>query len=151
LSAHQEHPSHAEKYGHQDGFDVHHHDHMPDHGSLKSYTIGFVLAVILTAIPFWLVMNKVITDSATAGLVLLGLAAVQVVVHMVYFLYMNGKSEGGWTILALIFTLVLVVILLAGSLWVMFHMNHNMMPGMNPDMLREVVPASLQNMPGMKQ
>jgi cytochrome o ubiquinol oxidase operon protein cyoD len=70
---------------------------------------------------------------------------------MVYFLHMNGKSEGGWTMLALIFTLVLVVILLAGSLWVMFHMNHNMMPGMNPDMLREVVPASLQNMPGMKQ
>ena len=30
--------------------------------------------------------------------------------------------------LALIFTIVLVVITLSGSLWVMFHLNHNMMP-----------------------
>jgi cytochrome o ubiquinol oxidase operon protein cyoD len=38
--------------------------------------------------------------------VLLAFAAVQIVVHMVYFLHMNGKSEGGWTMLALIFTIV---------------------------------------------
>jgi len=151
---HQEHPSHAEKYGHQDGFDVHHHDHTADHGSLKSYTIGFVLAVILTAIPFWLVMGNVIEKSSTAGLVLLGLAVVQIVVHMVYFLHMNSKSEGGWTILALIFTIMVVVIMLAGSLWVMYHLNHNMMPGMSQDLMQEAIPGSMQNMqhnmPGMK-
>ncbi|MGN5484581.1 cytochrome o ubiquinol/quinol oxidase subunit IV, partial [Campylobacter coli] len=56
------------------------------------------------------------------------LAAVQIVVHMVFFLHMNSRSEGGWTMLALIFTLVLVVITLSGSLWVMYHLNHNMMP-----------------------
>ena len=151
MSAHQEHPSHAEKYGHEDGFDVHHHDHAADHGSLKSYTIGFVLAVILTAIPFWLVMGKVIDSSSKAGLILLALAAVQIVVHMVYFLHMNSKSEGGWTLLALIFTVMIVVIMLAGSLWVMYHLNTNMMPGMNPDLMREAVPGSMQHtMPNMK-
>ncbi|MFL9879931.1 cytochrome o ubiquinol oxidase subunit IV [Herbaspirillum rhizosphaerae] len=151
---HQSHPSHAEKYGHEDGFDVHHHDHTADHGSLKSYTIGFVLAVILTAIPFWLVMGNVIEKSSTAGFVLLGLAVVQIVVHMIYFLHMNSKSEGGWTILALIFTIMVVVIMLAGSLWVMYHLNHNMMPGMSQDLIQEAVPGSMQNMqhsmPGMK-
>jgi len=147
---HQAHPSHAEKYGHQDGFDVHHHDHTADHGTLKSYTIGFVLAVILTAIPFWLVMANVIEKSSTAGLVLLGLAVVQIVVHMIYFLHMNSKSEGGWTILALIFTIMVVVIMLAGSLWVMYHLNHNMMPGMSQDLIQEAVPGSMHNMPGMK-
>ncbi len=154
MSTHQEHPSHAEKYGHEDGFDVHHHDHTEDHGSLKSYTIGFVLAVILTAIPFWLVMSNFFSNSSIAGMVLLGLAAVQVVVHMVYFLHMNTKSEGGWTILALIFTVMVVVIMLAGSLWVMYHLNHNMMPGMSQDLLQEAVPSAAQqmqhNMPGMK-
>lgn len=154
MSAHQEHPSHAEKYGHQHGFDVHHHDHTEDHGSLKSYTIGFVLSVILTAIPFWLVMGKVIDSSSTTGLILLGLAVVQIVVHMVYFLHMNFRSEGGWTILALIFTVMVVVIMLAGSLWVMYHLNHNMMPGMHQDLLQEAVPGSRQpmqhNMPGMQ-
>jgi cytochrome o ubiquinol oxidase operon protein cyoD len=44
---------------------------------------------------------------------------------------MNTRSEGGWTMLALIFTVVLVVITLSGSLWVMFHLNHNMMPTMH--------------------
>ncbi len=41
---------------------------------------------------------------------------------------MNARSEGGWTMLALIFTIVLVVIALSGSLWVMFHLDQNMMP-----------------------
>ncbi len=52
----------------------------------------------------------------------------QIVVHMVYFLHMNPRSEGGWNMLALIFTVVLVVIVLSGSLWVMYHLNSNMMP-----------------------
>ncbi|MGE5649459.1 cytochrome o ubiquinol oxidase subunit IV [Noviherbaspirillum sp. UKPF54] len=109
-----------------------HHDDHADHGSLKSYAIGFVLSVILTAIPFWLVMGKVIDKSSTTAMVILGFAAVQIVVHMIYFLHMNTKSEGGWNMLALIFTVVLVVIVLSGSIWVMYHLNHNMMPGMAP-------------------
>ena len=98
-----------------------------NHGSFKSYMIGFVLSVILTAIPFALVMTGVLPKQATALLVM-GFAVVQIVVHMVYFLHMNSKSEGGWTMLALIFTVLLVVITLAGSIWVMYHLNHNMMP-----------------------
>ncbi len=111
----------------------HGHDDHTDHGSLKSYAIGFVLSVILTAIPFWLVMGKVFDKSSTTAMVILGFAAVQIVVHMIYFLHMNTKSEGGWNMLALIFTVVLVVIVLSGSIWVMYHLNHNMMPGMAPD------------------
>jgi cytochrome o ubiquinol oxidase subunit IV len=57
-----------------------------------------------------------------------GFAAAQIVVHMVYFLHMNAKSESGWSLLALIFTIVLVIIALSGSLWVMYHLNTNMMP-----------------------
>ena len=41
---------------------------------------------------------------------------------------MDSKSEGGWTVMALIFTLVIVVITISGSLWVMYHLNSNMMP-----------------------
>jgi cytochrome o ubiquinol oxidase subunit 3 len=77
------------------------------HGTLKGYMTGFVLSVVLTAIPFWLVMGKVFDKQAgTTALVVMAFAAVQIVVHMIYFLHMNTKSEGGWTMLALIFTLV---------------------------------------------
>ena len=120
---------------HGHGHDSHGHDHHEDagvpHSTLKGYTIGFVLSVILTVIPFWLVMGKVFESSSTTALVILGFAAVQIVVHMIYFLHMNTKVEGGWSMLALIFTLVLVVITLAGSLWVMYHLNHNMMPSLH--------------------
>ncbi|MEF7612759.1 cytochrome o ubiquinol oxidase subunit IV [Aquincola sp. MAHUQ-54] len=121
--------------GHQDD---HHHDHHEDdgasHGTFRGYVTGFLLSVVLTAIPFWLVMGKVLDKPSTTALVILGFAAVQIVVHMVYFLHMNARSEGGWTMLALIFTFVLVVITLSGSLWVMYHLNHNMMPASAHDM-----------------
>ncbi len=111
----------------------HGHDDGAPHGSLKDYAIGFILSVILTAIPFWLVMHKAFDKSSTTAAVILGFAAVQVIVHMVYFLHMNGKIEGGWSLLATLFTLVLLVIVLAGSIWVMYHMNVNMMPSMGTD------------------
>ena len=119
--------------------DAHHEEHNEGgHGSLRGYATGFLLSVVLTAIPFWLVMTGAIPDKQTTGLVIMAFAVVQIVVHMIYFLHMNAKSENGWSILALIFTLVLVVILLAGSLWVMFHLNTNMMP---------MAPHEMRNMP----
>jgi cytochrome o ubiquinol oxidase subunit IV len=119
----------------------HHHDHDHDdvgyHATVKGYVVGFVLSVILTAIPFWLVMAKVLPPEATK-FIILGFAAVQVVVHMVYFLHLNAKVEGGWSMLAFLFTVIVVVIMLAGSIWVMYHMNTNMMP---------VDPHTMRNMP----
>ena len=91
--------------------------------------IGFGLSVILTAIPFWLVMSGVLVNPQLTGIVIMAFAVVQIVVHMIYFLHMNTKSENGWTMMALIFTVVVVVIILAGSLWVMHNMNTHMMPG----------------------
>ncbi|MEE7457524.1 cytochrome o ubiquinol oxidase subunit IV [Methylorubrum populi] len=124
--------AHADDHGHG-----HAHGHGQDahgHGSFKDYVTGFVLSVILTAIPFWLVMGDVLGDKLVTSVVVLGLAVVQIVVHMIYFLHMNTKSEGGWTFLALIFTITIVVITLCGSIWVMHHLNSNMMPTSVEDM-----------------
>lgn len=98
------------------------------HASVKGYLTGFILSVVLTAIPFGLVMFKVLPTSGVTALVVLGFAMVQIVVHMVYFLHMNTRVEGGWSMLALLFTAVLVLIMLSGSIWVMYHLNTNMMP-----------------------
>jgi len=129
MSAHDVTPAHAAGHGHDD----HHHGHDDGapHATLKGYVVGFVLSVILTAIPFWLVMGNVFEQPSTTVLVILAFAAVQMIVHMVYFLHMNSKAEHGWSMLALIFTVVLLVITLSGSLWVMYHLNHNMMPAMS--------------------
>ena len=108
--------------------DPDHHDEGP-HSTLSGYMIGFVLSIILTAIPFALVMTNTIADRNVAVLVLGGFAAVQIFVHMIYVLHLDGKAEGGWTLLSTIFAVVFVSIAIAGTLWVMFHMNANMMPG----------------------
>ena len=97
------------------------------HASMRDYVIGFLLSVILTAIPFWLVIERPLSDGATAAVIMV-FAAVQIVVHMVFFLHMSPKAEGGWSITSLTFTIIIVVIMLAGSLWVMHHLNTNMMP-----------------------
>lgn len=120
-----EHPLHDDAHGHEDG-------HAPS--TFKGYMTGFILSAILTIIPFWLVMNDVLDGKTATGLAVLGIGAVQMIVHMIYFLHMNTRSEGGWTMLALIFTVVIVVIAMAGSLWVMYHLNTNMMPGSLHDM-----------------
>ena len=57
----------------------------------KSYLIGFVLSVVLTAIPFWLVMSGVLGSKQATAFVIMVFAAVQIVVHMVYFLHMNAE------------------------------------------------------------
>lgn len=110
-----------------DGYDGHGRGGGDVHFTLRGYATGFFAAVFLTALPFWFVMGKTFTPGATAA-VILAFAAVQIVVHMIYFLHMSPKSEGGWNLLALLFTVMLVVIALSGSLWVMYHLNHNMMP-----------------------
>lgn len=100
----------------------------PSHATFKGYMTGFVLSVILTAIPFWLVMTHALSSVAGTMVIIIALAAVQIFVHMVYFLHMNTRSEGGWSMMALVFTLVMVIITLTGSIWVMYHLNQNMMP-----------------------
>lgn len=109
------------------GAEHHRDDGGHDHGSYRGYLTGFLLSVVLTAIPFALVMTKVLPSGLTGGLVI-AFAMVQIVVHMIYFLHMNTRSEGGWNMLALIFTLIILVIVVTGSLWVMHHLNVNMMP-----------------------
>lgn len=125
---------------HEDAHEAHHghsHGHQAGHGTFRSYMTGFVLSVILTAIPFWLVMAGVFDSPVLTAVLVMGLGAIQIVVHMVFFLHMNTRSEGGWTIMALIFTLIIVAIALSGSLWVMHHLNTNMMP-MSPEMMKNM-------------
>ena len=97
------------------------------HSSRRTYLIGFLLSVVLTAVPFWMVMTGAAGPQATAATIV-ALAVVQILVHTVCFLHVNTRSEGGWTLLAYVFTAVVLVIMIAGSTWIMYHLNTNMMP-----------------------
>lgn len=105
----------------------------PGHFTRRGYLIGFLLSVVLTAVPFWLVMTGALHDAQTTAIVIIAFAVVQILVHTICFLHVNTRGEGGWTLMAYAFTAVIVLIVIAGSLWIMYHLNSNMMP-MSTDM-----------------
>ncbi|NDV53815.1 MULTISPECIES: cytochrome o ubiquinol oxidase subunit IV [unclassified Salipiger] len=119
------------------------------HGTMGQLMIGFALAAILSIIPFALVMMDTGLAPGTIVAIIMGLGAVQIVVHLVYFLHLKSSTEEGWTLAATILAVVIVAIVLAGSLWVMYNMNTNMMPMSegNMTMDSEATPgASMQGM-----
>ena len=111
--------------------DNHAHDHGhgaagESHGSVKSYLIGFLLAAVLTIIPFWAVMHGDL-PRFTTGVIIVVAAVLQILVHLVFFLHLDRSSEQRWNVSAAAFTLVVIGIIVAGSLWVMHNMNVHMM------------------------
>ena len=110
-----------------DGHDNGHGVELPP-ASVSGYLRGFLLAVILTAIPFWLVMGDVLDSKSATIAIILALGAVQIVVHVIYFLHMDARAEGGWTLMSFLFTATLILIVLAGSIWIMFHLHENTRP-----------------------
>jgi cytochrome o ubiquinol oxidase subunit IV len=95
-------------------------------GSLKSYLAGFVLSLILTAIPFALVMSGAWSLPATlAGIFIAGV--VQILVHLHYFLHLDASSAARWNVVAIIFTLLIMILFVGGTLWIMGNLNYRMM------------------------
>ena len=99
------------------------------HGSRRGYLVGGVLSLVLTAVPFVLVMRgPTATDAAWTAGVIAAAAVLQILVHTFAFLHVDTRVEGGWTLVAFVFTAVIVLITIGGSMWIMYHLNLNMMP-----------------------
>ncbi|MBA6115888.1 cytochrome o ubiquinol oxidase subunit IV [Pseudomonas putida] len=100
--------------------------HEGNHGSVKSYMIGFVLSIILTAIPFGLVMYPSLPKNLTV-LIVVAMAVIQVVVHLVYFLHMDRSKEQRSNVSTFLFTAMVIALLVGLSLWIMFSIHFEMM------------------------
>ncbi len=95
-------------------------------GSFTGYATGFVLSVVLTAIPFWVVMHGLLTR--TAALILIsGAAIVQILVHLRYFLHLDASSRARWNVLALLLTALIAVLLIGWTILIMYHLHHLLM------------------------
>lgn len=94
--------------------------------TLKKYTIGFVLSLLLTLAAYMVVVGHYMMG--TALLVLLaGLALVQMVVQLMYFLHLDEEVKPRYRLLSFIFMAGVLVILVVGSLWIMANLDYNMM------------------------
>ena len=98
------------------------------HGSVKSYVTGLVLSLILTIIPFGVVMSGTLSVLTTV-IVVAVTAVLQILVQLVMFMHMNTKADEGWNVMSFVFTLTILVLVVGGSLWIMQHLHLNMMIG----------------------
>jgi cytochrome o ubiquinol oxidase subunit IV len=91
------------------------------------YTIGLVLAVLLTATSFWVANTSLLWPPGVAlGLVVLAIA--QMGVHLVFFLHITTGPDNTNNVLALAFGTLIVLLVVVGSLLIMTDLNENMMP-----------------------
>jgi len=95
-------------------------------GTLKSYTIGFMLSVVLTVVAFGVVMSGAFTYSG-ALTAIFAAAIAQILVHLYYFLHLDFSSTARWNMLAIIFAVLIMAIFVGGSLWIMYNLNFRMM------------------------
>lgn len=109
------------------------------HSGIVSYVIGFVLAVVLTLLAYVIVVNH-LASGFTLLATLMGLAAVQLLVQLVFFLHLGRNKKSRWNVASFYFMLMVLGIIVIGSLWIMSNLNYNMMMSpeeMNQYMLKE--------------
>ncbi|MFL6738528.1 MAG: cytochrome o ubiquinol oxidase subunit IV, partial [Sphingomicrobium sp.] len=93
-----------------------------------AYVIGLALALVMTGISFWVASTSVLWGPGVAvGLVVLAIA--QMGVHLVFFLHITSGPDNTNNVLALAFGVLIVFLVMIGTIWIMAHMNANMMPG----------------------
>lgn len=90
----------------------------------KSYVIGFILSVVTTLLAYFFVVNELWSKEALVYIVM-AIAVVQLIVQVVFFLHIGRGSR--WKLITFIFTLMVVIIVVVGSIWIMDNLNYNMM------------------------
>ena len=94
---------------------------------LSVYTLGIILCVILTLIPFFTVITKKY-DHSTTLLIIFVSALLQFLTQVVCFLRLNTKTDQGKTnVMAFVFTIVVLLVVVGGSLWIMWSLRSRMM------------------------
>ncbi len=99
---------------------------------LKNYAVGFMLSLAITLIMFWIVLAHIYDASfsfSTAVIIpMLGILAFsQFVVQLVYFLHLGTETRPRWKLIVFWFMIIVVLIVVVGSLWIMYNLNYNMM------------------------
>jgi cytochrome o ubiquinol oxidase operon protein cyoD len=95
--------------------------------SVSVYLIGLGLASLLTCVSFFICGTTLVwTPSIPVALAVLAVA--QMGVHLVFFIHITTGPDNTNNVMALAFGVLIVMLVMGGSLWIMDHMNRNMMP-----------------------
>ncbi len=105
---------------------------------IRNSNLGLGFSVVLTAAAFVLAGTHLIYGPAIP-VALIVLAIAQMGVHLVFFLHVTTGPDNTNNVLALAFGVLVVFLIVAGSIWIMANLNHNMMP-MTPEQMRAMQP-----------
>ena len=92
-----------------------------------NYLLGLGLATVLTLGSFWVASAPSILYTPGLPMALAALAVAQMGVHLAFFLHITTGSDNVNNVMALAFGVLIVGIVIAGSMWIMYHMDMNMM------------------------
>jgi cytochrome o ubiquinol oxidase operon protein cyoD len=95
--------------------------------SVRAYLLGLALAVALTVASFWATGTKLIYAPGIPVAISV-LAVAQMGIHLVFFLHITTAPDNTNNVLALAFGVLMACLVVLGSLWIMTHLNHNMLP-----------------------
>jgi cytochrome o ubiquinol oxidase operon protein cyoD len=96
------------------------------HGSVRSYTLGFALSLLLTLAAYFSVVEHWLSGWALVTAIIL-LALTQFYVQVELFLHIGNERKPRWNMMALLFMIVTVATIVLGSIWIMANLNYNMM------------------------
>lgn len=97
---------------------------------LKAYVIGFVLSILLTLAAYFLVAEHVFTSSALIS-VIVTLGFVQALIQLVFFLRLGLEGRPHWNLFVFLFMALVGVVIVLGSLWIIYDLDNRVMPSMN--------------------
>ena len=97
-----------------------------DHGSAKQYVIGFIISIVLTVVPFFMVMNGGFAKGLTVAVLVITMIA-QVWVQLVWFLHMKREDSQKWQVMSFWYTFLTIAILFIGSVWILSELHTFMM------------------------
>lgn len=99
--------------------------------SYKPQFIGFVMSLVLTVAVY-----RHLTHNELSGSVLtftiVGFAILQAIIQLVFFLHLGLESKPHWGMITFLFTVLVILIVIGGSLWIMSNLNYDLMPQMHP-------------------
>ncbi len=100
-------------------------NHKPHHGTVASYVIGFLLSLIFTLVPYYLVVQKILEGNVLVTTII-GFAVLQLIVQVVFFLHLGREKKPHWNLIFLLATVGIILMVVVGSLWIMHHLHYNM-------------------------
>lgn len=98
-----------------------------EHGTMRAYIIGFILSLIFTFIPYFLVVNHTITGMALL-VTILGFGVLQMLVQVLFFLHLGRGPKPTYEQVFFVVTVFTILVVVGGSIIITSNLRHHMAP-----------------------